>query len=167
MTKEEQKQHFDKLHARYRPMVLQLCTGFVRGDTAQAADLCQEVFINAWRALAGFKGTSSHKTWLYRIAVNTCLQYLRKMKRRQEVPLQGLENQITESSGGRQEESRLLYRAIGQLDEVERLMIMMVLEQFTYEEIADILGLTQGNLRVKIHRTKNQLKKLIEHERQD
>jgi len=166
MTKSEQQTRFHDIYDRFQPMVLQLCTGFMKGDQEQAHDLCQEVFINVWRALPRFRGTSAHKTWLYRITVNTCLQFIRHQKRRSEVSLEGLENKITEEETKNDQARSTLYRAIGQLSELDRLMIMLVLDQLSYEDISEILGISEGNLRVKIHRTKTKLKNIIENERQ-
>src|SRR5690606_24493305 len=109
---------------------------------------------------------ASYKTWIYRITVNTCLLQIRKDKKKINVPLE-VATHITESDAGSKqvEAEQILYRAIGKLDEVERLMIMMVLDEMPYEEIAGIMGITENNLRVKIHRIKTRLKIFIEDER--
>lgn len=71
---------FESLHMQYNPMVQHMCMGFMKGDKELANDLTQEIFINIWNAIPGFKGASSYKTWIYRITVNTCLQHIRKEK---------------------------------------------------------------------------------------
>jgi RNA polymerase sigma-70 factor (ECF subfamily) len=152
------------MYGQYQAMVLQLCTGFVKGEPQLAADLCQEVFINVWNALDKFQGRSSLKTWLYRITVNTCLQYVRKQSKRQEVALDGLENHLTDNQAANVNNPQVLYQAIGQLSEVDRLLIMMVLEELSYEEISEIIGITQANLRARVHRIKSKLKKIIQYE---
>lgn len=159
-------QTFQNLHTQYFSMVLNLCRGFMKGDRDQAHDLAQDVFINIWNALPGYRAEASYKTWIYRITVNTCLLQIRKYKNKIKVPLETVTVEAETDSGTiAQENESILYRAIGQLEEVDRLMIMMVLDEIEYEEIARIMGVTENNLRVKIHRIKTKLKKLIEDER--
>ncbi|MCW5910746.1 MAG: sigma-70 family RNA polymerase sigma factor [Cyclobacteriaceae bacterium] len=155
---------FEKIHRQYYSMVLNLCRGFMKGDMDLAHDLAQEVFINVWNALPGYRAEASYKTWIYRITVNTCLLQIRKDKNKIKVSLETAAH-ATETDAAAQENEKVLYRAIGQLDEVDRLMMMMVLDEVTYEEIARIMGVTENNLRVKIHRIKTKLKTFIEYER--
>jgi RNA polymerase sigma factor (sigma-70 family) len=156
------KSLFETLYHEHRPMVYQMCMGFMKGDSAMASDLSQEIFINIWNALAGFKNESSHKTWIYRITVNTCLQQIRKDKNKQRVSID--ENFDVAEPGNTAEETHLqVYQAVGQLSEVDRLIMMMVLEEVDYEEIAKVIGINETNLRVKIHRIKKRLKELLEY----
>lgn len=156
----------EDLHNQYFSMVLNLCRGFMKGDRELAHDLAQDVFINVWNALPGYRAEASYKTWIYRITVNTCLLQIRKDKNKIKVPLENVTHTIeTDTTTHAQENENILYRAIGQLDEVDRLMMMMVLDEIDYEEIARIMGITENNLRVKIHRIKTRLKTLIEDER--
>ncbi|HCR52904.1 MAG: sigma-70 family RNA polymerase sigma factor [Cytophagales bacterium] len=148
-------------------MVLQMCRGFMKGDRDLAYDLAQDVFINVWNALPRYRAEASYKTWIYRITVNTCLLQIRKDKNRIKVPLETVASvAVADTTSQAREDEDLLYWAIGQLEEVDRLIIMMVLDEVDQEEAAQILGLTQNNLRVKTHRIKTKLKTLIENERQ-
>jgi len=159
---EDQKQVFGSLYAAYNPMVVQVCLGFFRGDRDLANDLAQEVFINVWNSLSRFRGESSPKTWIYRITVNTCLLHLRREKGRERTTL-AAESLRQESSPQLNIDS--LYQAIGQLEEVERLIMMMMLDELDQETIARVMGIQVNNLRVKIFRIKNKLKYLMNHER--
>ena len=155
------KSLFENLHAQYLPMVHNMCMGFMKGDKDLANDLTQEVFMNIWNALSGFREEASHKTWIYRITVNTCLQHIRKEKKRKHTTIDEMDHP--------QEDQEIsdynnLYQAIGQLNEIDRLTIMMVLDEVEYDEISRVLGINAINLRVKIHRIKNRLKKMLEHE---
>lgn len=153
---------FQELFNKYQSMIAQLCLGYASGDHDLASDLTQEVFINTWNAMDRFEGRSSYKTWLYRITVNTCLQYHRKNKYQKYVPIDEKKTGIeAEESGQKEEKSNDLYKAIDQLSKVDRLIITMVLEELEYEEIAQIIGISETNLRVKIHRIKKRLKKLM------
>lgn len=157
---------FQRLHSEHYSMVLTLCRGFMKGDSDLAADLVQDVFINVWNALPGYRAEASYKTWIYRITVNTCLLQIRKDKKKVNVFPDAVTQAIESDTEVKQiETEQILYRAIGKLDEVDRLMMMMVLEEVAYEEIAGIMGTTENNLRVKIHRIKTKLKTLIENER--
>lgn len=156
---------FETLHRNYQPMVLQMCLGFMKGDLDLAKDLSQEVFINTWKALDKFNNASSYKTWIYRITVNTCLKYIRDRKDANNVSINEDHAYMAEESvqpAGVQYQG--LYQAIGRLSEVDRLIIMMVLDEVEYLEISNIIGTSEGNLRVKIHRIKKQLKKILENE---
>ena len=154
---------FDTLYTQYQARVQQLCLGYVKGDAAQAQDLVQEVFMNVWNALPKFRGDSGMQTWLYRIAVNTCLLHLRRNKRKPEFPLQEeVNNTLVEAPANTNQEAiDELYTAIGRLEELDRLIIMLVLEELDYDEIARIVNVSPATLRVKIHRAKQRLKKLL------
>lgn len=158
----EQKRLFESLYRDYQPMVMQMCLGFMKGDRAPAADLTQEVFVNTWTALDNFKGESSHKTWLYRITVNTCLQYIRKERRRME--RESATNLGQETNNMVDDRHTALYQAIGKLEEIDRLIITMVLDEVEYSEIATVMGIRENNLRVRVHRIKEKLKERIAHE---
>jgi RNA polymerase sigma-70 factor (ECF subfamily) len=147
-------------------MVTQLCMGFVKGDQDQAKDLTQEVFIQVWNNLQSFRQESSPKTWIYRITVNTCLNHLKKQKSQDEKLGEILRNQETteEIEFTETDPSKMLFEAMGKLSEIDRLVTGLLLEEVPQEEIATILGISEGNLRVKIHRIKLRLKKLIHHE---
>lgn len=156
---------FASLHHQYRSMVMKICLGFMKGDTDLAKDLSQQVFINTWQGFSRFKNGSSHKTWIYRITVNTCLKYIRDKKDRFKIPIDDGHGIIADEPNHHPfDRNQSLHRAIGQLDEVDRLIIMMILDELEYSEISGIIGISEGNLRVKIHRIKKQLKKILENE---
>ena len=146
---------------QYNPMVRHMSMGFMKGDKELANDLTQEVVINIWNAIPGFKGVSSYKTWIYRITVNTCLQHIRKEKNKKRVAIEDIA-QPADNPGV--PDYKNLYQAIGQLSEIDRLIIMMVLEEVEYDEITRVVAIHANNLRVKIHRIKSRLKKILEHE---
>lgn len=153
---------FEGLHERYYKMVKQLCLGYMKGDTYAAEDIAQEVFINIWNGLETFRSDSSYKTWIYRIAMNTCLLYIRSNAKRQAThELNEIHLEKQQEVFYNEERFQALYKAIGELPPVDRLVMMMVLEELPYEEIGSITGISQVHLRVKIHRAKNKLRQLI------
>jgi RNA polymerase sigma-70 factor (ECF subfamily) len=157
------KDLFESLHKQYYAMVNQMCLGFVKGDYDVASDLSQEVFIIIWRKLDTFREASSHKTWIYRITVNKCLEFIRKEKNRKTIPISNFEYELKvvnpeeEMTDGNE-----LYIAIGQLKELDRLIIMMVLEGQESKDISEVIGINPTNTRVKIHRIKKRLKKILD-----
>ncbi len=159
----DQRTFFESLYVDNHAMVRQMCLGFMKGDRDAANDLAQEVFISVWNALHTFKGESSPKTWIYRITVNTCLQYLRKKSTRSDVALSPTFDIVAESNE-RDDDNQALYVAIGSLPEIDRLIIMMVLDELDYEEIARVVGIENNALRVRIHRIRKKLKELLQYE---
>jgi len=162
----DQKTQFELLYQAHYRMVLQLCLGFLKGDSDQSKDLTQEVFIQVWNNLGKFRQDASPKTWIYRITVNTCLNFLKKQKTKDQKLGEILRDQETteEIHFTETDPSKMLFEAMAHLSEIDRLVTGLLLEDVPQEEIASILGISDGNLRVKIHRIKLRLKKLINHE---
>lgn len=159
------KKLLETLHNDYHGMVFQLCLGYMKGDPDLAKDLSQEVFINIWAGLGSFKHASSYKTWIYRIAVNTCLKYIRDKKDTYQDSIDEEKVFVTDETDKFQDQrQQLLYKAIGELKEVDRLIIMMVLDELNYEEISKVIGINEGNLRVRIHRIKKNIKNILQNE---
>ena len=151
------KNKFTELYHSYHPMVKQICLGFVRGDEDQANDISQDVFINVWNGLGNFRSKSGYKTWIYRITVNSCLNHIRREKTKEMPP----QSQMMDDDASMYDK---LYEAIGDLPELDRLLIMMFLDGLSHQEISEVTGLSSTNIRVKIHRIKNKIKNKIDHE---
>ncbi len=152
----EQQQQFTNLYNEYNEGIKKLCLGYT-GDVVLAQDLLQETFIAVWNNMQKFRGDAKWGTWIYRIAVNTCLTHLRKKKEK----VMDVENSsfamLPEDVSTKEQEVQLLYKCISQLQQTDRLIITLVLGDKPYNEIADITAITEANLRVKIHRIKKQL----------
>lgn len=154
---------FEKIYRQHHPMVLQMCLGFVKGDKDTANDLAQEIFISVWSHLDTFRGASSYKTWIHRITVNTCLNYVKKESKERTLSTVEIENQTASVATEKTIDDQIpkLYNAIGQLKKIDRLIIMMVLENQDYESISEVIGINPINVRVKIHRIKKRLEKIL------
>jgi len=115
--KNSNNETFETIYHQHHQMVLQMCLGFVKGDKDTAKDLSQEIFISVWNNLDKFRGASSYKTWIYRITVNTCLQYVKKDKKTRTLSPLELEHQTAtiEVEEKTQDAVPQLYKAIGQL----------------------------------------------------
>lgn len=146
--------NFDSVYKDYWSKVFRLCRGYV-GDDMLAQDLAQETFVVVWQKLPEFRQESKIGTWIYRIATNHCLRQLEKEKRMIKEPLPV--NLPEEDSINQEPQFLLLYRLIGQLPEIDRIIIGLSLEKVKYAEIAEIVGLSENNIRVKIHRIKERL----------
>lgn len=150
---------FKQIYADYSQKVHRLCLGYT-GDSMQADDLMQEVFIKVWENLPKFRGESQVSTWLYRIAVNTCLLHLRDSKKHTKVDIEKTTLKISEDNNDKEAQVQLLYKCISELNETDRLIITLMLEEVPYGEIAEATSISEGNLRVKIHRIKQQLSEI-------
>lgn len=155
-SNQNQETFFKEIYETYSPKVHRLCLGYT-GDTMEADDLLQEVFIKAWQNLDKFRGDSQISTWIYRIAVNTCLYHLRSQKNKKSVDIDKAIIKKEEETDDKEQQIQLLYKCISELSETDRLIITLLLEEVPYNEIATVTEISEGNLRVKIHRIKQQL----------
>jgi RNA polymerase sigma-70 factor (ECF subfamily) len=151
-----QEQQFKELYQKYAPKVQRLCLGYT-GNLMEAEDLLQDVFATVWQKLYTFRGESQVSTWIYRIAVNTCLYQIRSSKNKKSVDLEKAPVLLESEGDNKEQQLQILHKAISELKEIERLIITLLLEEVPYAEIAEITEITEVNLRVKIHRIKQQL----------
>ena len=165
MLQQDTELFFKDIYKKFSPKVHRLCLGYT-GNAMLADDLLQETFIKVWQNLDKFQGNSQISTWVYRIAVNTCLYHIRSQKNKVVTSLDQINNVIVEETDCKEQQVQLLYQCISKLVASDRLIITLLLEEVSYTEIAVITEISEGNLRVKIHRIKQQLSKLYtEYER--
>ena len=127
-------------------------------------DLFQEITYQLWKAYPGFRGESEFSTWLYRIALNTAIIFLRSEKRRRFIANEDFSNQIVvqeEYNYAKEERLSEMYTAIHQLNPIDKAFIFYYLEDFSGKQIADEMGISEGNARVKMNRAKNKLKDIL------
>jgi RNA polymerase sigma-70 factor (ECF subfamily) len=145
---------FEEIYSKYSPQIFRVCMGYIN-DYEQARDLTQETFVSVWRNLATFRNQSKISTWIFRIATNNCLRAIEKSKR---IMTSELPFHLAEVHEETQEEKlAFLYNCIAELEETDRIIISLVLEDLPQAEIAAIVGLSNGNIRVKVHRIKEKL----------
>lgn len=126
-------------------------------------DLRQEIYINLWLGLKDSRGDSKVSTWVYRVAVNSALMALRSTGRKVEtvdMDLASLELS-TELDDSQRENLQALHSLINRLEEIEKAIILLWLDEFQYEEIAETLGMKRNTVATKIHRIKEKLSKTI------
>ena len=158
---------FEEIYTEFSPRIFRVCMGYVN-DYDQARDLTQETFIAVWQNLSTFRNESKISTWIFRIATNICLRAIEKSKRVKivDLPLDLSVKNPMQEQREQEEKLQFLYDSIAELEETERLIISLVLEDVPQAEIAEIVGLSSVNVRVKIHRIKEKLtNKFKEHGR--
>jgi RNA polymerase sigma-70 factor (ECF subfamily) len=156
------EKNFISLINEHQRLIHKVCFMY-ENDPEVRNDLFQEIVLQLWKSLPSFRGEAKITTWMYRIALNTAISGLRRQSRQVKTEdLRDLHLNITDSGGTDLEEKfQKLQWAIRQLTEIERAMIMMALEEISYEEIAETIGITQNNVRVRMNRIREKLKKLM------
>ena len=136
---------------------------FYATDKMPFEDLRQEIYVNIWLVLKQFRSESKMSTWIYRVAVNSALMTLRSSKQRIEtISLDfGILDVSTEIDDTQRENLQTLQSLINRLEDIEKAIILLWLDEYSYEEIADTLGLKRNTVAVKIHRIKDKLSKQI------
>jgi RNA polymerase sigma-70 factor (ECF subfamily) len=127
-------------------------------NAADREDLFQEITLQAWNGFKNFRSESKFSTWLYRVAVNTAISFFRKEKSKPSVHLTNELPEHAEETVNNEEKVKALYAAIGSLGKIDKALIMLYLEDYSYEEIGNILGITANNVAVKMNRIKTKLK---------
>jgi len=142
-------------------LIYKVCSIYVT-DEFPLADLYQEVVFNLWKGFSKFRNECSVSTWMYRVALNTCITGMRKeLKRPQQVSILDFKENLIEPES-MEENIREMYQLIYRLKTLERAIILLYLEEKSYQEIADITGLTLNNVAIKLKRIKEKLKKMSE-----
>ena len=157
---EEQK--FISLINEHQGLIHKVCIMY-ENDRDVRNDLFQEIVLQLWKSFSSFRGESKISTWMYRIALNTAISGYRKQTRLLKTEdLREMHLNISDAANDDYDENfQKLQWAIRQLSEIERAMIMMALEEIPYEEIAETIGITQNNVRVRMNRIREKLKKLM------
>ena len=141
-------------------MIRRICLGY--SHTSQdLEDLYQDVLVNIWRGLPSFRSDSSMRTWVYRIALNTCVSTLRIRSR--QPPQATLDEVILvpDQSLEKKEAVKDLYECISTLGPIDKAIVMMWLDEYSYDEIADTVGLKRNSVATRLHRAKEKLKSKI------
>ena len=127
-------------------------------------DLFQEITYQLWKAYPHFRGESEFSTWLYRIALNTAIIFLKSEKRRSFISneeFSGYKIAQDDYDYGKEDKLAKMYKAIRQLNPIDKAFIFYYLEDFSGKEIAEQMGISEGNARVRMNRAKNKLKDIL------
>ena len=153
---------FTKLVNDHRALIFKVCNLYCANPDSRA-DLFQEVVLQLWKSFPSFRRKSAGSTWIYRIALNTAISNFRKESRKPDHRPVGLEQfDIPDMNAVDDlERTSALTLAITQLTEIEKAIIMLYLDEKSYDEISEIIGITVTNVGVRINRIKAKLSKLI------
>ena len=159
--KEKTKQDFVELVQKHLNIIYKIC--HVYGSSNGTEDLKQEIIYQLWKSFPSFRGESKFTTWMYRVALNTALFELRKHQNTF-TRIEKVEHLLTDDSEETVEkvtQIEQLYAHIASLNEIDRGITLLYLEKFSYREIADITGMTEKNVGIRLFRIKNKLKAMF------
>ncbi len=155
MTATEQEGLFQSLLERHKGILYKVCNGYCR-NREDREDLAQEIAIHLWRSFPRFDPSQRFSTWMYRIALNVAISFYRRESTRTRYVLAGDEpllNAVDESAG-QSDDLAILHQFIERLDPMNKALVLLYLDGYSYQEIADVLGLTETNVATKINRLK-------------
>lgn len=162
MTKTE-KNEFIVLLEKHQNIVHKVCRLYTTTYDAHN-DLFQEITIQLWKAFPKFRGDAKFSTWMYRIGLNTAITLYRKSKRRVETQqFDAVEFKLSaeEYDDTEEQQLKLLYQALHQLNDIDKALVFLYLEDKSYTEISETLGISEVNARVKMNRVKKKLKTIL------
>ena len=155
----QEEEIFARFVGEHKSTIYTVCYMFSK-DEDEVQDLFQETLINMWKGMGGFREESKIDTWIYRVALNTCLTQERKKKREvKKVPL-NMDVNFFEDNDANAKQARILHQRISQLAYVDRALVMLWLDGMSYDEIGAVVGISAQNVAVKLFRIKEQLKKM-------
>ena len=150
---------FTKMVKEHRKTIYTVCYFFSK-DTEEVNDLYQEILINLWKGFEKFRGESSLKTWIWRVSLNTCNNQERKKKSSvQTIPL-SIDIDLYNDDDEHSKQIQMLYDRINRLDVFDRAIILLWLENMSYQDIADVVGISLSNVTTRLFRIKEQLKSM-------
>ncbi len=153
------RERFLELADRHKVVIAKVCSVYA-SPSAPFADLYQEVMLNLWSGMDSYAGAAKVSTWIYRLAINTCITWHRRNRRHVDGAV-GLDScpEIAAEQGS-VEEIRELYRLISLLEPFDKALLMLWLDEKPYGEIADITGISRANVATRLHRIREKLTKL-------
>lgn len=150
---------FARTVREHKSTIYTVCYMFSK-DEDEVADLFQDILVNLWKGFAKFRGESSAKTWIYRVSLNTCISAERKKKRRgTTVPLD-MNINLFDDSAEDLKQIRMLQNRVSRLGPFDRAIVLLWLENLSYDEIGAIVGITAKNVSVRLFRIKEQLRRM-------
>ena len=152
---------FARIVREHKGTIYTVCFMFSK-DEDEVADLFQDILMNLWKGFERFRGESSIRTWLYRVSLNTCISADRKKRRNGEsVPLD-MNIDLFDDSAEEMKQIRMLQNRISRLRPFDRAIVLLWLENLSYDEIGAIVGISSKNVSVRLFRIKEQLRKMSE-----
>ncbi len=150
---------FAQIVKEHKGTIYTVCYMFSK-DEAEVSDLFQDILVNLWKGFPKFRGESSAGTWIYRVSLNTCISAERKKKRKAETIPLTMDINLFEDSDEDTRQVRMLRERIGRLGPFDRAIVLLWLENLSYDEIGAIVGISAKNVSVRLVRIREQLKKM-------
>lgn len=155
-----QTEMYLRLIDEHSPLIYKVCYMY-SDDSEHLKDLYQEVLANLWQGLDGYMSRSKPSTWIYRVAINTCITYFRRHGKHSDVArIDDAMLGIVDENQEHAEQLRQMYEMIAQLGKLDRAIIMLWLDEHSYDEISDVTGLSRNNVASRLYRIKQRLMKL-------
>lgn len=153
---EQKENDFSRIIREQKSTIYTVCYMFSK-DKQEVDDLFQEVLVRLWQGFDSFEGKSDLRTWVYKVSLNTCISIDRKKKRRKTQPLiDGID--LFDKNDADNRQTDLLHQRIQKLQAFDRAIVLLWLENMSYDEIAQIVGISVKNVSVRLFRIKEQLK---------
>lgn len=156
---ENLENEFEKIIKAHKNAIYTVCYMFSK-DTDEINDLFQETLINLWKGFQDFRNESSIRTWIWRVCLNTCISSERKKKRRVETVPLSVDIDLFNDDDSDSKQIRMLYDRINQLGPFDRAIVLLWLENMSYDEIGAVIGISAKNVSVRLVRIKEELKKM-------
>ena len=153
------EREFEKIVAENKGTIYTVCYMF-SNDSAEVADLFQEILINLWRGSGTFRGDSALNSWIWKVALNTCITFDRKKKRGITTEPLSMNIDLFDDADQDNRQVAILRERISKLGPFDRAIVLLWLENLSYDEIGQIVGITPGNVSVRLVRIREQLKKM-------
>ena len=150
---------FARIVREHKGTIYTVCYMFSK-DEDEVADLFQDILVNLWKGFTGFRGESNIRTWVYRVSLNTCISADRKKKRKGETVPLSMDINLFEDSGEDMRQIRMLQGRISRLGPFDRAIVLLWLENLSYDEIGAIVGISAKNVSVRLVRIKEQLRNM-------
>lgn len=155
MTEKQRQEILEEWLRLHKGIIFKIVRAYTISDHD---DLFQEILVQVWRSIPSFRKECAVSTWLYRIALNTAISWVKKEKKHSDTrSLEQMQNLLQEDTTRNEERLNWLYAEIYRLDKIDRSLVLLLLEGFSYKEISAILGIGESNVGVKINRIKKQL----------
>lgn len=148
---------FISLLNQHQKIIHKICRLYMN-DAHDREDLFQEITLQAWKAFGSFRGDSLFSTWLYRVALNTAITFFRKEKRKLPAIQQNDFPETIDIMNEKEEQLSAMQKAIASLSKVDKALVTLYLEDYSYIHIGEMLGITPNNVAVKMNRIKTKLK---------
>ena len=150
---------FARIVKEYKSTIYMVCYMFSK-DEDEVADLFQDILVNLWKGFPRFRGDSSPKTWIYRVSLNTCISVERKKKRKGETVPLDMNINLFDDTAEDMKQVRMLQDRISRLGPFDRAIVLLWLENLSYDEIGAIVGITAKNVSVRLFRIREQLRNM-------